>query len=373
MKSPTCFFAFCIALTASISAQAQSQYALQDLGTLPGYRDLGFASASPSSSDISATAYDLQKAGSRAVLYRQGRWIDLTSRFAPPNTFAEARATGVNPFGVVAGWFSVATDPAQGFVLSRSGALQTFQAFGQPTTVVGINAWGVIAGYYQTDAERVFIRQANGAIVDLGNFGAPHAFARAINDAGQVLVQLTDDYDTYDITLVVSSGTGATRTLQGLGGQHTVGSALNSFGQSVGDSELANGAVHAFYDDGANTHDLGTLPGGYFSEANGVNDTGVVVGHGDDANGNVHGWVFSNGRMIDLNELTVPTAQHWTIEEADAVNASGQIVAIATNPSLTTTILRRTGPNTTVPVTYPDYHVVTLTPVQSSKAARSRN
>ena len=357
-----------LALAAPLGLHAQaSAYALKDLGTLPGYRDVGPTAVAAYTGEVVGFAYDHQKADLPAVLYRNGRWTNLDALFGSPNVLVSAQAT-LNGFGEVAGWFTVGNGAPTGFILRRSGALATFQAFGCATTVGGINLQGQVVGQYaQASGEtHFFLRQPGGELIDLGTFGLANAFLKAFNDAGQIL--LVGEFRT-----VVASVSGATRPLGTLGGVGTAGLALNQWGQVVGWSNTANGDLHAFLDDGASMQDLGTLPGGSFSEANAINDLGLIVGHGDvpnDPTGFPHGWVYCAGRMNDLNDLTQPTPEHWTIVEANGVTALGQIFCLATNPSLTTTITYHYSDGATDTETYPDYHLVKLTPVRGGRPMR---
>jgi probable HAF family extracellular repeat protein len=330
--------------------------------------------------EVVGFAYDEQNSNTPATLYRHGRWTDLNALFGPPNVLVSAQAT-LNGSGEVAGWFTAGNGAPTGFILRRSGALTTFQAFGRPTTVGGINLRGQVVGRYAhaSGESHFFLRQPGGEVIDLGTFDPANASPNSLkgfNNAGQLLlVYATPPYETPALAArtVVASVSGATRPLGTLGGVGTAGMALNQWGQVVGWSNTANGALHAFLDDGASMRDLGTLPGGYFSEANAINDLGLIVGHGDvpsDPNGFPHGWVYCAGRMSDLNELTQPTPEHWTIVEANGVSAFGQIFCLATNPSLTTTITHHYPDGETDTTTYPDYHVVKLTPVHGARTLR---
>jgi hypothetical protein len=55
---------------------------------------------------------------------------------------------------------------------------------------------------------------------------------------------------------------------------------------------------------------------------------------------------------------------------ANGVSAFGQIFCLATNPSLTTTITHHYPDGETDTTTYPDYHVVKLTPVHGARTLR---
>jgi probable HAF family extracellular repeat protein len=92
-----------------------------------------------------------------------------------------------------------------------------------------------------------------------------------------------------------------------LGGDDSVGTAVNNSGQVTGFAYTAGGAQHAFLSGpgGGPLTDLGTL-GGISSRANGINDSGQVVGWSDIAGGGQHAFLYSGGQMLDLNSLIAP-------------------------------------------------------------------
>jgi probable HAF family extracellular repeat protein len=59
--------------------------------------------------------------------------------------------------------------------------------------------------------------------------------------------------------------------------------------------EIAGGNGHAIVIDGANTTDLGVLPGGSWSAAYGINSAGDVTGYGDTSNGHFRGFIWTPG------------------------------------------------------------------------------
>ena len=117
---------------------------------------------------------------------------------------------------------------------------------------------------------------------------------------------------------------------------------INDAGQVVGETTFDN-PQHAFlWTAATGMMDLGTLraPLNTGSEAVGINLTGVIVGSSWNLSyvgpNNLpsytyHAFVYNNGTMQDLNNLV--SAPGWTLEEATAINASGQIVGYGINSS----------------------------------------
>jgi probable HAF family extracellular repeat protein len=73
--------------------------------------------------------------------------------------------------------------------------------------------------------------------------------------------------------------------------------------------------------------DLGTISGSTSTTWGfGINDSGVVVGQSTFGN-TYHAFVYTGGKMKDLNKL-ITAGSGWTLIEADSINASGQIVGM---------------------------------------------
>jgi probable HAF family extracellular repeat protein len=82
---------------------------------------------------------------------------------------------------------------------------------------------------------------------------------------------------------------------------------MNALGQVVGSSETHTGIGHGLRTTPNQpiepaTEDLGTL-GGQSSHAFGINNRGDVVGDAETADGESHAFLFTAGRMIDLNQI----------------------------------------------------------------------
>lgn len=113
-----------------------------------------------------------------------------------------------------------------------------------------------------------------------------------------------------------------------LGGAVSLANAINSQGSVVGSSTTAQGAGHAFINDGTAMTDLGTLvsTSTAMSAANGISATGEVVGISTaTATGDSHGFLWTNtGGIQDLGTLPGGSAS-----AAMGVNASENIVGYA--------------------------------------------
>ena len=109
------------------------------------------------------------------------------------------------------------------------------------------------------------------------------------------------------------------------GGAYSVANAINSNGWIVGTSGSAQGQRAALWKDGS-IYSLGVLGGDTYSSAYGLNAEGFVVGVSGSSSGRKP-FVFDGASMVDLNSVLEPlTASGWMLDQALAINASGQIV-----------------------------------------------
>jgi probable HAF family extracellular repeat protein len=106
----------------------------------------------------------------------------------------------------------------------------------------------------------------------------------------------------------------------------TVAYGSNSSGEIVGLAWLdGRSAYHAFLLNGAMVTDLGTL-GGTESAALAINNGGLIVGWADTSSGQPHAFLWSSGRMLDLNDI-VPREEDVVLEVATSIDDAGQISA----------------------------------------------
>ena len=115
------------------------------------------------------------------------------------------------------------------------------------------------------------------------------------------------------------------------GGDWSQGYAINNKGQATGIAYTKNNfEAHAFLQTGSKVTDLGTLVGPLFTSWGfGINDSGVVVGQSD-FQGTYHAFVYSGGKMKDLNKL-IPAGSGWVLLQAFGINNAGQIVGTGTH------------------------------------------
>ncbi|KPK80712.1 MAG: hypothetical protein AMJ81_11530, partial [Phycisphaerae bacterium SM23_33] len=148
--------------------------------------------------------------------------------------------------------------------------------------------------------------------------------AKGINDLGHATGWAECQLDVYHAFFYDGTEMADIGTLEG--DVHSFGLAINASDHVVGISgdspgELELGVGTAFLWDGETMRPLGTLPGQSSSIAYDINDSGVIVGSSGG-----RAFVYAAGVMHDLNDLVSTT---WTLTAATAINEHGQILATA--------------------------------------------
>ncbi|MFB3827948.1 MAG: hypothetical protein ACE15B_14345 [Bryobacteraceae bacterium] len=168
------------------------------------------------------------------------------------------------------------------------------------------------------------MRLASGAWYDLGTLGGGSGTAYAINDlAAAVGSSITSTGQTHAFLWTPAGGIRDIGTLPG--GTYSEAYAINIAGVAVGRSNLSGSPyMHAFaWRNGTPMWDLGAAAEGA-SEARGINTWGHVAGAWTAPGGTSKAVLWVRGYMIDLN-LLLPAGSGWELTDARAVNDSLQI------------------------------------------------
>lgn len=337
-----------VALSPARLPAAGPAYVLTDLGTLGGTysESLGINAAGQVVGGSTVASGNFH-----AYVYTGGLMVDL-GMLTGGN---ESEATAINGLGQVTGWsnngsLDLSGNPETQAVIFSGGNLTSLGVLGNDTSSMafGINDSGNIVGQSLTGTtdSTAFFSSGGGGLVNLGPLsGGNNSDANAINNAGQIAGwSSTGGNDTNGNpelhAVLYPAGGGNVTDLGVLAGQDdSIANALNATGSVVGYSYNSGNATHAFWWTlGNGMVDLGTLPNGSGAQATGINASGQIVGWGDigmtDLSGDTifHAFLYVNGEMDDLNNLTV-NAAGWTIEFASGINDSGQISGFGISPS----------------------------------------
>ena len=199
------------------------------------------------------------------------------------------------------------------YVVVNIGPLAT-----NASAAYGLNNLGDFVGFWQTRDGNVPFIDSGGVLTLLNQGPITTGAAQAINDSDQVAA--SDD----------QSGTayiyqdGKFTNIGSLGGTPVLIESINDAGQAAGDSRLANGQTHGFLSDGQRLHDLGTLPGGSFSQANAINGAGVVAGWSQSASGD-RAFIYDPQHGMQV----IPGSLGGNGTYAQAINNLGAVVGNA--------------------------------------------
>jgi probable HAF family extracellular repeat protein len=246
---------------------------------------------------------------------------------------------GLNNKGlVVSGPFSPATLYDHGQVQVLSSNYSSANAINDAGQAVGDSQFAnygnhatLYANGNRTDLGTLFLQSSNGPY---GNYSYSSAYgissvgvvvgeSQALNTNGEVVYHA---FAWRDGTLF---------DIGSLGGDYSRAVAINTVGKAVGWSSLAsttdpyNAPVHAAAWFNGQATDLGTLPGGKFSDARSINDAGQIVGNADTMPQGLflspiqRAVTWNAGNISDLGTLGGPSSAAY------GINAAGQIVGSA--------------------------------------------
>ena len=176
-------------------------------------------------------------------------------------------------------------------------------------------------------------------ITNLGTLGGPESWAKAVNNAGQVVgssfisgTPMSGSFPNYSSPSTIAHAflytAGRMIDLGGLPGYtYSMPTAINASGQVVGFSQNFTNATVSLpflYSNGHMTN-LGTLPGDYSAAALGINSQGTVIGSSRGISGD-HAFTYENGVMTNLQSL-IPSTADIHVLSAAYINDAGQILA----------------------------------------------
>ena len=217
------------------------------------------------------------------------------------------------------------------FLYNKTGPLQDLGTLGGDNSYgEAINAFGTFVGQSDTAAQNsiAFVGSKSGlsAVPGLGTQGSE---AFAINSHGQIVGQAYTA--SYDPQAFLYSGGMITNLGVFAGGQQSAAFSITDNGFIVGSADVQNFSdptspySHACLFNHGSLTDLGTL-GGNRSGAYGVNVFQQIVGYADrQSTGNPQAFIYQNGVIQNLNDM-VPTGTALHLDQANAINNSGQIV-----------------------------------------------
>jgi len=262
--------------------------------------------------------------------------------------------------------------------LYRDGKMQDlFPMDGEASEATSINIGGQVVGQFKpAEGSYHAFLYWDGKVQDLGDLGGGFSEADGINASGEIVgrafdsghevpvafhfsggrmqkldlhsflgedIQINEITGINDAGLVIGEAGGHAFIYHPDGWMEFPGfspTAINATGQVVGGeySTIGEDGLNAFLLDHDREVDLGSLGWGS-SYANGINAAGQIVGEFGPGTfqkfGMAHAFIFSDGRMQDLNaivgEAGLAAAGFKVLKTASGINARGQIVGTGTD------------------------------------------
>jgi probable HAF family extracellular repeat protein len=252
-------------------------------------------------------------------------------------------AQAINDNGVVVGTGDEGDGPTDRALLwspAPNGYTLEINDFGGVESYfLDINNSNQIAGrhIYAPDLERAITWQ-NGTLTYLADGSGDESTARGLNNLGQLVGQIDGDGaidgKTVNNAALWQKDTQGNYVLTNLGtfgAEQSVARDINDKGQIIGwtingsEDTLTN---NAFLIDNGNFVDIGGF-GGSITQAMDINKRGQVVGYSQDANGVDLAYLWSKGKLHNLNDLVSGLTYNGsdvTLSRATGINDKGQIV-----------------------------------------------
>ena len=274
--------------------------------------------------------------------YAAGGAVSQFSAASSPY-LVETFASSINKAGTVVGYFSEYTaPPTEGgidlshcFMRDSSATITTFDAPGAGTTedsqgtlCTCIITGGAVAGYYvATNTAQGFLLSPSGRFTSFAPSGAVYTYPTSINAGGSIAGYYADA-DNVDHGFVRTAG--GIVTFEMPGAIRTQAFAINSKGTITGTYTDTNNITHGFVRSSDGTITTFDAPGAgtgksYGTIATGISEGGEIAGYFSDPEGRSHGFVRSAGGRITPFEApgaaSGPNVGTWAL----AISPSGAI------------------------------------------------
>jgi probable HAF family extracellular repeat protein len=310
----------------SCAANAQTRYAVTDLGRPGGPTNASYGAGINSKGDVIGE-FTSQGGFYHGFLYKKGRITDLG--LVPKNPLlSQVLPAAINDsdeiVGTIQQGFTSTTGDA--FVW-KDGKMSIFASVsaGFSAQPLGINNLGEIVGAYNSFSyfsEQAFLYQ-NGRITNLGTFGGAFSDAFGINNLGQI-VGTSEDASGQFIAFIYSNG--RMQPIPGVAGTGFYAHYINDHGQMAG---FVGGGVdfYAAWYSGGMVRLLPALTP-YASYTIGINNSGEILGLSATVAPSAGPYIFflyKGGQMYDIATLINATA--WKLYSVAAINDAEQIAA----------------------------------------------
>ncbi len=249
---------------------------------------------------------------------------------------AGATPLGINDANTVVGWSLNASGQREAFRWDN-GAMRSlgFLNGGTVSEARAVNLAGDIAGVSSVNngAVHAFLIHTN-QFFDLGvGPGGDHSEALGMSENNQLVAGFTTIAGGAERGFVWNFRPELTLIEPLAGDRDTRATDVNESGQVAGVSVDPTGRRRALFVDLNNGVRLepGLLPGGGYSEATAINRFGQLVGEAGSASAAPRAFLWSAHRLNDLNDLvSEEDDERWELQRASAINSDGFITGVGT-------------------------------------------
>jgi probable HAF family extracellular repeat protein len=314
------------------------RFTVTDLGTLGGTES--HAEGINNRGQVVGGAWTGGDKPGHAFLWDGVRGMRDLGTLGGPSSSAQA----INDAGQIVGGSDVPCQDSLGdehaFLWEAGRGMQDLGSLGtRLCSAYGINKGGQVVGYGSFTLDHsaregadlhAFQWDAQNGMCDMATHGIRNGWAFSINDSGQIVGLTGRSAGPGAVAFLWQAGR-RMRDLGTLGGANSWAFCINNAAQVVGQADTTSGKFHAFvWEVRSGMKDLGTL-GQEEVAAFGINNAGQIVGGPRTGSGSTHpAFIYSDGKMADLNTMIDPTSG-WHLTEAKAINDIGQIVGTGKN------------------------------------------